>query len=177
MEPERDEVSYVAAAKSGSEAAWRYLVETHQHRLVRLAWALTGDRELAAEVAQETLVAAFLGIGRLRKAGAFGAWLRAILLRTARRMRRRGEPPPDREIEDARTPEAEAMGEELRRAVDRAIESLAPLYQEALALAMDGTLTSAEAGQLLGCSAEAYRVRVHKARSLLRAKLARFLTE
>jgi len=177
MEPERDEASYVAAARAGSEAAWRYLVEAHQRRLVRLAWALTGDRELATEVAQETLVTAFLGIGRLREAAAFGAWLRAILLRTARRMRRRSGPAPDREAEDARTPQAEAMGAELRRAVDQAIASLAPLYQEALALAMDGALSSAEAGQLLGCSAEAYRVRVHKARSLLRVKLAPFLRE
>jgi hypothetical protein len=70
MEPGRDETSYVAAARSGSEEAWRHLVTAHQGGLLRLAWAMTGDRDLAAEVAQETLVTAFLGIRRLRDAAA-----------------------------------------------------------------------------------------------------------
>ena len=53
-----DEARYVAAAKRGSEDAWRHLVEAHQERLIRLAWSLTGQRELAAELAQDTFVEA-----------------------------------------------------------------------------------------------------------------------
>jgi len=40
---------------------------------------------------------------------------------------------------------------------------------------METDLTSAEAGKLLGCSAEAYRVRVHKARKMLKEALKDYL--
>jgi len=177
MAPDRDEASDAAAAKRGSEDAWRRLVEAHQGALIRLAWALTGDRHLAAELAQEALVEAFVRIRGLRDNKAFGSWLRTILVRAARRRRRRARPLPQQEVMHTRTPEAELIGEELRRAVDGAIASLAPIYREALALAMDGDVTSAEAAKLLGCSRGAYRVRVHKARRTLRKMLAEFLKE
>ena len=177
MEPDRDLVSTVAAARAGSEEAWRELIGAHQKTLVRLAWRMTGDRHLAADLAQEAFVEAFLRIRQLRHNGAFGAWLRTILVRTARRRRKRRQPPPEPEAEDTRTPQAELIGRELRGAVDRAIASLAPIYREALAVAMDGQLSSADAAKLLGCSPEAYRVRVHKARRELRERLAGFLRD
>ena len=172
-----DEASYVAAAKRGSEDAWRYLVEVHQDRLVRLAWSLTGQRELAGELAQEALVEAFLRIRQLRDNAAFGHWIRTILVRAARRTWRRPQTFAEIEIQDGRTPELEAISKELREAADEAIASLAPIYREALALAMDGELRSADAAKLVGCSPEAYRVRVHKARRAVREKLKDFLTE
>jgi RNA polymerase sigma-70 factor (ECF subfamily) len=176
MEPEEDLASIVAAARAGSEDAWRRLVEAHQKTLIRLAWGLTGDRHLAADVAQETFVEAFVRIRQLRDDRAFGSWLWTIAVRTARRRRREPALPAPEGV-DERTPEKELAGEELRRAADRALASLAPLYREALALAMDGKLSSAEAGKLLGCSAEAFRVRVHKARREVRRQLAGFLKE
>lgn len=170
-----DEARIVAAAKRGSDDAWRELVQRHQERLIRLAWSLTGKRELAAELAQEAFVEAFLRIRQLRKDGAFGGWITTILVRSARKAWKR--PPTFAEIElrDDRTPQQEAMDAELRQAADEAIAALKPLYREALALATEGHLTSAEAGELLGCSPEAYRVRVHKARKAVRESLKDFL--
>lgn len=173
----RDEASYVAEAKTGSEDAWRALVALHQERLVRLAWALTGDRELATELAQETFVEAFVRIRQLRDNGAFGAWLRTIAVRAARRTYRRPPAMPSPEPEDTRTPQRDLIGKELRAAADAAIASLKPLHREALAIAMEGQLTSAQAGKLLGCSPEAFRVRLHKARQAVRRKLSDFLME
>jgi len=177
MELDPDLASLVAGAKVGSEVAWRRLVEARQGRLVRLAWALTGDRHLAADLAQEAFVEAFLRIRQLRDSNAFDAWLRTILVRTARRHRKRGTLVAEPEPENRRTPEDELIGRELRQAVDQAIASLKPIYREALALAMEGPLRSAEAAKLLGCSPEAYRVRLHEARRVLRERLADFLEE
>jgi len=177
MEPVRDEASYVAEARAGSERAWRYLVDAHQARLLRLAWALTGDRELATDLAQEAFIEAFVRIGQLRSDGAFGAWVRTILVRSARRSYRRRGQVPIVELEHRRTPDKEVLGQELRGLVDEAIAALPPLYREALAVAIDGEMTSAQAAEMLGCSPEAYRVRVHKARRALRRTLGNYLTE
>jgi len=177
MEADHDEAGTVAAARAGSEAAWRTLIEAHQGGLVRLAWAVTGDRHTAADVAQETLVEAFLRIRQLRDDARFGTWLRTILVRTARRRRRRPARKPGPQRSDPRTPEQELAGRELHQAVDEAIRALAPVCREALALAMDGHLNSREAAELLGCSREAYRTRLHRARQELRRRLAEFLEE
>ncbi|HPD14968.1 MAG TPA: sigma-70 family RNA polymerase sigma factor [Planctomycetota bacterium] len=175
MEP--DLASMVAAAKAGSEVAWRQLVEAFQAPLVRLAWMLTGDRELAADVAQEAFVEAFVRLRQLREPKAFGGWLRTMAVRIAQRRREHRKWQPEQEIEHHRTPETELAGVELRQSVDRALAALSPLCREALALAMEGGLTSAEAATLLGCSPEAYRVRLHKARQQMRRHLAAFLEE
>ncbi|MFP4056608.1 MAG: RNA polymerase sigma factor [Candidatus Brocadiia bacterium] len=176
MAAERELAQVVAAARAGSQEAWRRLVAAHEAGLVRIAWALTGDRQRAVELAHEAFVEAFLRIRQLRRDEAFGAWVRTILVRTARRSWRR-EPPRHAEPEHRRTPQDEAMGQELRRAVDRAIAALRPIHREALALAMDGEVTSAQAAELLGCSPEAFRVRLHGARAELRKRLGDFLQE
>lgn len=177
MGPEADLASVVEAAKGGSEAAWRQLVEAFQGPIVRLAWALTGDRDLAADVAQEAFVEAFVRIRQLREPRAFGGWLRTMAVRIAQRRRERRKWQPEPEIEHRRTPEAELAGDELRRAVDRALAELSTPCRDALALAMDGGLSSAQAAALLGCSPEAYRVRLHNARRRMREMLAEFLKE
>lgn len=175
MEP--DLASTVAAAKAGSEAAWRQLVEAFQAPLIRLAWMLTGDHDLAADVAQEAFIEAFVRLRQLREPRAFGGWLRTIAVRIARRRRERRKWQPEQEIAHGRTPETELAGVELRQTVERALAALSPLCREALALAMEGGLTSAEAAAVLGCSPEAYRVRLHKARQEMRRRLAAFLEE
>lgn len=177
MEPDSDLARLVSAARAGSEDAWRRLIEAHQARLMRLAWALTGDRELAAEATQECFVEAFIRIRQLREPRAFSVWLRTILVRTAQRWRARPKAAQEKETEDPRTPEDELAGKELRAAVDRALAQLPAAARQALALAMDGALSSAEAAAILGCSPEAYRVRLHKARKHMREQLAEFLEE
>lgn len=179
MDLNRDEANTVAEARAGSEDAWRRLVGVHQHALASLAWRMTGDAERAAEAAHEAFVRAFVNIGRLRDNAAFGAWLRTILVRLVQRSRRSRQDDRLSEalVEYRRTPDEQASGAELSQAVDAAIASLDTIYREALAIAMDGNLTSKEASELLGCSAGTYRVRVHKARSLLRKMLAEFLKD
>ncbi|NQT85289.1 sigma-70 family RNA polymerase sigma factor [bacterium] len=167
---------WVAAARTGSEDAWRALVAKHQSRLVRLAWMLTGDRHLAEDVAQEAFVEAFLGLKRLRSDRAFSAWIRTILVRTARR-RRTGKAMPAVEREHRRSADVVLAGRELYAAVDGAIASLPPIYRDAMALAMEGELDSKQAAAALGCSSGAYRVRLHKARGDLREMLRDHLME
>jgi RNA polymerase sigma-70 factor, ECF subfamily len=177
MEPAMDLASLVTAARAGCDEAWRQLIEAHQAPLLRLAWALTGNRDLAADLTQEAFVEAFLRIRQLRAPAAFSGWVRTILVRTAQRRRGRPKCLPEKEGEDGRTPEAEAAGAELRQAVDKALAALSPACREALALAMEGKFNSAEAAERLGCSPGAYRVRLHEARRQMRERLAEFLKE
>jgi RNA polymerase sigma-70 factor (ECF subfamily) len=56
-------------------------------------------------------------------------------------------------------------------AVREAIEKLRPADREVVQLVMWEGLSHAEAGRVLGCSANAVALRLHKARQRLRAEL------
>ncbi|MBC7288937.1 MAG: sigma-70 family RNA polymerase sigma factor [Armatimonadetes bacterium] len=74
---------------AGDAEAYAELVERHRHWAVNLAYHLIGDAEEAEDVAQEAFVIAYSKLHQLRSSGAFGPWLRRILVNLASRRRRR----------------------------------------------------------------------------------------
>ena len=83
-----------AAARAGDRLALERLAERWQPRLLGHAWRLTGDGELARDVAQEAWVEILRGLAALDDAMAFPAWAMRIVTRRAakaigRRQRRR----------------------------------------------------------------------------------------
>ena len=81
----QDDAALVAAARRGDRRAFAELVERHYPRLLRGCVRATGDPDAAADAAQEAVVAALLGLERLRRADRFGAWLVGIGLNLCRR--------------------------------------------------------------------------------------------
>jgi len=81
----RDERELVRRCREGSEAAYAELVRSHRPRLYLLAYRLTGDRETAEDVVQETYLAAFRSIEKVDPRPSLSPWLNTIVLRTAGR--------------------------------------------------------------------------------------------
>ena len=65
------------------------LFELHGEELLRLAYLLTSDRELAEDLVQEAFVRAWRSWGQLRSEASAPAWLRVTLLNLTRRSLRR----------------------------------------------------------------------------------------
>ena len=85
MREVRDERELVRRCRDGSEAAYAELVRSHRPRLYLLAYRLTGDRETAEDVVQETFLAAFRSIEKVDPRPSLSPWLNTIVLRTAGR--------------------------------------------------------------------------------------------
>ena len=67
------------AALTGDREAFGQLVERYQSPVKRLLFNLTGgDAELSKDLAQDTFVKAWLGIGSFRAAAGFSTWLYRI---------------------------------------------------------------------------------------------------
>jgi RNA polymerase sigma-70 factor (ECF subfamily) len=81
----RDERELVRRCRGGSEAAYAELVLSHRPRLYLLAYRLTGDRQTAEDVVQDTFLAAFRAIDKVEPRPSLSPWLNTILLRTAGR--------------------------------------------------------------------------------------------
>ena len=83
----------VERARQGDRAAFADLAAASVSRLFNIAQLMLGDRDLADDAVQETLVLAWRDLRGLRDADGFEAWLHRVLVRCvyreARRERRR----------------------------------------------------------------------------------------
>src|SRR5207249_6679936 len=80
----------VASPLAGDRAAFGRLIDRHAARAAAVARSILGRTD-AEDVVQEALLAAYLGLDRLRRPERFGGWLYAITANLARmRLRQRG---------------------------------------------------------------------------------------
>ena len=148
------------------------LVEQHAAATYRLAAAIVGVVD-AADVTQETFVAAWRELPKLRDAGAFGPWLRRICVNRSRnwlRMLARRPRGAMRVDDPAAPPFPDSAGDfraatEARVVLEPAFEALTPDQRAVLALHYSMGFSIAEAADALG-------IRVGTAKSRLSAGLA-----
>jgi RNA polymerase sigma-70 factor (ECF subfamily) len=173
--PETD-AALVAAARAGDRAAFAALVERHYDVLLATCRRVTGDAELAADAAQEAVIAALLGLDRLRSDDRFAAWLVGIGINLCRRALRerarwaRAEGPEPAAADRGPAEAAEAARIAVR--VRAAIAELPPGQRAAVALFHLGGLGHAEVASHLRTRPGAVKTRLHKARAALRHELA-----
>ena len=153
-------------------AAFEGLVESYHADLVRLAYAMTGDVELANDVAQTAWASAWQHRADLRDPGRVRGWLLTIAANQARaalRRRRLLEWLPFGAGEDR----GEARGDdEGRLDLIAALQQLPVRDRQILALRYGLGETSAEVGRQVGLSDVGVRVRTARLIDGLRKELS-----
>ena len=81
--------SLVVRAQQGDRGAFTDLVDAIGGRLHAIAFSVLRDRELARDATQQTLLAAWQELPRLRDPDRFEAWTCRILVRACRRESRK----------------------------------------------------------------------------------------
>jgi len=180
--PEED-AALVDAARAGDRQAFSRLLVRHQPLALVLARRMLGPA-LAEDVVQEAALHAYLGLARLRTPARFGAWLCGIALNTCRLWLRDGRaagwsiddvlggrlvPEP---VAPEPGPAACLEAVELAEQVRSAVASLPRGQRSAVALFYLAGLSQAEVAAALGIPPTAVKMRLHKARARLRARLA-----
>jgi RNA polymerase sigma-70 factor (ECF subfamily) len=143
---------------------------------VRLA-RRCNDREVVADVLQDTFVAVWRGAERYRGSGQVGAWIWGIAIRRlVSRLRARhhvvlmAEPTLDSHVAGVTLEDDLLAGVEYGD-LGPALAALSPELRAAIqATVLDG-LTAREAGALLGIPTGTVKTRVHRAKAHLRASL------
>ena len=160
----------VIRAKAREREAFEMLVAQHASETYRLAAAIVGIDD-AADVTQESFVAAWQELPKLRDANAFGPWLRRICVNRSRNwLRKRGRRPRAaldlREQSGIADPRPDFRADAESRAIlEPAFESLTPDQRAVLALHYSIGHSISESADLLG-------IRVGTAKSRLSAGLA-----
>ncbi|MCL5746151.1 MAG: sigma-70 family RNA polymerase sigma factor [Acidobacteria bacterium] len=181
---------------AGDFDAFDHFVDTYRAKLFQYSFLMCGHREDAEEVAQETLFKVFQSLDQLRDPERLKAWVFTIARNACYMKRRKSVFAPQREFsleelmpaasgdgEGRRIqiadwgalPDTEVLRKELRGELDRAIGELPDIYRSVVLLRDVEELTTEEAAEVLGVSAEVVKTRLHRARLALRQKLDAYL--
>jgi RNA polymerase sigma-70 factor (ECF subfamily) len=84
-----EEILVLSLAKSGNADAFTELMKEYQKPILRYLFRLTGDYDIASDLAQETFIQAYKNISNLNAEAAFKTWLYRIATNKASQFRRR----------------------------------------------------------------------------------------
>lgn len=178
-----DDAQLVAQCLAGDTDAYGSLVERYQGAVYATAYYYAGRYGVAEDIAQEAFLNAYRSLPHLRDPERFGAWLKAVVCRTAVNwLRQNGgkltaeTPLPSSEMvsfEDVRSgPAAEVERSELYERVHRAIDALPERYRLPVVLRYLQELSYAEISEFTGESIDEVRGILYRAGRQLRDALA-----
>ena len=183
----------VAALHRGDPYACDEMVKQFSSRIYNVALRLTGHPNEAEEVLQETFIKACRGADAFEGRSSLGTWLHRIAINNSlMRLRRRQAPSisldtatgyddGDSEPYQLRDwywePESLALTDELHQIMDAAVETLPERLRSAFVLRDLEGLSTKEAAEVLDISAANLKVRLHRARLLLRERLGTYFIE
>ena len=157
------------------------LVDRFQHRLLRYLLYLTGSREYAEDLAQETWIRVLQRGSQYNGRQRFDPWLFAIArnlaidyLRKKRKAVQTGSLPNDRDAmlllpsSDPSPFEAAARSEDAMRLAGR-LQILPPLYREALLLRFQEDMSLPEIAQVVGAPVTTVSSRIYRGLAALRS--------
>ncbi len=179
----------VGRARAGDNAAFSKLVRPYMRKAYHVALKITGNREDAEDVAQQTLLKAYAHIDQFHGDARFSSWLIRIAINEARMKvrKRRSEDfylsydvAPDRGVSplellcagESSHPEALYSRRETQRVLRDAIDGLRSSSRVVVWLLGLQERQTKEAAKILNLSESAVKTRFLRARQQLRACLA-----
>ena len=157
------------------------LVERYQHRLVRYLLYLTGRREYAEDLAQETWIRVLQRGSQYNGRQRFDLWLFAIARNLAiDYLRKKGKAVQTASLPDDRDEillvsstgpspfEAAARSEDAIRLAGQ-LQTLSPLYREALLLRFQEDMSLPEIAQVVGAPVTTVSSRIYRGLATLRS--------
>ena len=176
----KDEISnaeLVRKSQFGDKAAFEQLVIRHQELVFSLAYKLTGNREMANDVAQESFIRAWKAIEKFRGDSTFSTWIYRITVNTAWTLRKKAKKHNTLNIDDTyepividekKDPELVAINSDLSSVLINALDKI-PIEQRIIVeLKNIEGRSHKEIADYLDISVTAAKVRLHRAHQKLR---------
>jgi len=167
----------VRLSQLGDQTAFEQLVVRHQDLVFSLAFKLTGNKEMANDVAQEAFIRAWKAIDKFRGDSTFGTWIYRITVNSAWTLRKKAKKHNTLNIDETyepviidekRDPELVAINSDLSSTLINALDKI-PLDQRIIVeLKNIEGRSHKEIADILGISVTAAKVRLHRAHQRLR---------
>ena len=168
---------------AGDTALYEIIMRRYNQRLYRVARSIVRDDGEAEDVMQDTYVRAYQHLDQFSRLAPFSTWLTRIavnesLARARRRSRfeqldlEEGDPQsPANPVEPAPNPEQSTSAAELGHLLEEALLSLPEQFRTVVMLRDVEELSTSETAEALGITEQNVKVRLHRARALVRGWL------
>jgi RNA polymerase sigma-70 factor (ECF subfamily) len=182
------EAKLIAACKAGDAGAFREIYQLHRSSVYGVVARMISNEADREEVVQDVFLQVFKSLQNFRGSAKLSTWIHRVAVNvTLQHIRRKGRrvrlhlresvpeavSAPNGTALMTDSPEGEAMRHERQRAVERALDCLAPKKRAALVLADFQGLSSKEIAAIVGAPALTVRTRLFYARKEFYAQLSR----
>lgn len=180
-----DEAGLLAACRNGDTRAFEQLVRRYQRSLYNVAYRISTNEADAAEIVQETFLAAWRKLRDFRGDAGLSTWLTSIAVNQARTRWQQNRQKRGRE-ESLDLPDGAGQGRglqvaseqpsaveqlersQLRELLERCIRALDQGFREVLVLRDMREMPYEEVGQVLGLREGTVKSRLFRAREMVR---------
>jgi RNA polymerase sigma-70 factor (ECF subfamily) len=188
-DPERD-IRLMEKVRAGDEAAFRELVEAHQHRVIGTVTRMLGDANEAEDLSQQIFVRVWKSAPRWEPTAKFTTWLYTILrnlvFNECRRRSRHKLTSLDAATDDEEHPQQFAdatvkqpyttmLDEEMQDAIERSIQELPEAQRMAVIMRRYQDVSYEEIAEVLELTVPSVKSLLFRARNDLREKLKKYL--
>ena len=188
------ERSLLRRLRNRDERAFRELIDAHRDRVYNICYRMLGNRHESEDVAQEVFITVFKTIDTFREEAKFSTWLYRVAVNHCKNrikyLARRHDRDRDELDDQASGANGTPIGAPAPSAPDRALEGaqMEKLMQDAIASLEDEQrivvvlrdvedLSIEEICEITGLPDGTVKSRLHRARLVLRKKLARHVGE
>lgn len=188
-----DEAVLLKRLRAGEQNAYETLVRTYSGRLLAVTRRYLHNDEDARDALQDAFISAFRALSTFTEASLLSTWLHRIAVNAALMKLRTRKRRPEESIEDLlpkflddghredghrgnptrpwKEPEVLLERQEIRTMIRACIERLPETYRTVLLLRDIDELDTEEVAEMLDISANAVKIRLHRARQALRTLL------
>jgi len=188
------ERSLLRRLRNRDERAFRELIDAHRDRIYNVCYRMLGNRHESEDVAQEVFITVFKTIDTFREEAKFSTWLYRVAVNHCKNrikyLARRHDRDRDELDDQSSGTNGTPIGAPLPSAPDRALEGaqMEKLIQDAIAALDDEQravvvlrdvedLSIEEICEITGLPDGTVKSRLHRARLVLRKRLARHVGE
>jgi len=171
----------VEACQRGESDAFRALFERYKDKVYSIALRYSGDAASAEDIAQESFLKLFVGIGGFRGESSFSAWLYRLVVNSCLDQKRRAwrlTPLLDDALDLLRSPGQNAldgmMHEEISAHLRSVLAGLSDEQRMLVVLRYTQSLSYDEIAEILGTSTGTIASRLNRIHRTLERRLSRF---
>ena len=170
----------VGRVRAGETALFEVIMRRYNQRLFRVTRSILGNDGEAEDVTQDAYVRSYMHLDQFEGRAQFSTWLTKIAVHEAlARLRARQRlveiDDSSGSVEDAMhlesttpSPEQEVLTHTIRIVLEAAVDRLPETYRSVFMMREVEGMSTAETAECLDLSEESVKVRLHRARSLLR---------
>ena len=176
MEDNDRDIDLMKRVKNGDEAAFEELVARHYQTVYKLAYRFLYDSPEAEDITQEVFIRVYRAASTYTPKAKFSTWLYTITKNLCFNELRKKKSVTVFSIEDEMLPELPSLDEspvsrleeaEVKQRVLEAVKALPPNLRIAVLLLKYHGLSYEEVADILGCTVNAVKLRVHRAKNFL----------